>query len=131
MQLQNKISFCACFIAENPCKVVNCNYMCVLKDKDTACICQDGKPIMPNNICTADTPNNEVLFTSNKTYIRSEPVRHYSSTYSGLFIALVIIVLILSGFFYYQRNKLKKTSLDNLRYVPNSFHYRISLEIDF
>ncbi|XP_032691228.1 vitellogenin receptor-like isoform X2 [Odontomachus brunneus] len=100
--------------AENPCKVINCNYMCVLKDKDAACICQDGKPIMPNNICIADTPNDEASFTSNKTYIRSEPVRHYNSTYSGLFIALVIIILILSGFFYYQRNKLKKTSLDNL-----------------
>ncbi|XP_025153783.1 vitellogenin receptor isoform X2 [Harpegnathos saltator] len=101
--------------AENPCKDRNCNYMCVLKDKDTACICQDGKPTGLNSICTADIPsNNKATFASNNTDIRAEPIKHYNSFYSGIFIALVIIILILSGYFYHQKNKLKMTTLNNL-----------------
>lgn len=119
--MQNKIPFSVCFIAENPCKVLNCKYMCVLKNKDIACICPDGKPIMLDDTCTTDTPSDEISFVSNKTYIRSESIKRHNSTYSGLLIALMIIILIASGFFYYQRNKLskKRTSSDNFRWVSN------------
>lgn len=97
--------------------------MCVLTNENATCICQDGKPVKPNYVCTPNILNDAVNFASNATDIRSRSIRHYSSTYSGIFIALIIIILVLCGYYYYQKHKLKMTALNNLRYVPNLLDY--------
>lgn len=99
-------------LVENLCEKQNCDYMCVLKANDAACICQDGKPITSNSTCTEVHTNNEMRLATRR--INISRIRHQGGIYTITIVTLLIIVSSLCIYYYYQKNKLKLKTVNDL-----------------
>jgi len=108
-------------VAENPCNEEDCDYMCVLKKDNATCICSNGELIQSNTTCTKNTskPINEL---KNELKFIKKPSKHnMGSTYSVTIIVLLVGVMLLCVYYFYQKNRLKLKPETDLRYVPNLF----------
>ncbi|XP_077255886.1 putative vitellogenin receptor yl [Temnothorax americanus] len=95
---------------KNSCDEKYCDYMCVLKKDNATCICSDGQPIQSNSTCST---MNEVKHASrSSSSLRN--TRNTSGVYSITIIVLLVGVLALCVYYYYQKNRLKSKSASDL-----------------
>ncbi|XP_025075482.1 LOW QUALITY PROTEIN: vitellogenin receptor [Pogonomyrmex barbatus] len=111
---------------KNPCDEQNCDYMCIPKKHNAICICANGELINPNTTCLSG----EITVPA-KSYFKN--TRYLSNVYSVTLVVLFIAVLMMCGYYYYQKNKLKFKSSDvgfsSIRFQNPSYDRRDEVEV--
>ncbi|KAG7204450.1 hypothetical protein KM043_004885 [Ampulex compressa] len=97
--------------SKNGCEDKVCDYMCVLRADGSACICQDGLPTNPTATCAKKT-NETLKFVSCMANTSAKNVRQRGGPTVGIIIAVVVAIVILSAYCYYQKVK-NDTSMKN------------------
>lgn len=104
-------------LVENLCEKLNCSYMCILKANNAICICQDGKPITPNSICTEVRTNDKMKFNSISRGTNILRSQNQSRIYTITVMILFVIVSLLCIYYYYQKRKLKLKTSNNIHSI--------------
>ncbi|XP_011863854.1 PREDICTED: vitellogenin receptor isoform X2 [Vollenhovia emeryi] len=92
---------------KNPCDGKSCEYMCVQANDNAMCICSDGKPMNSSDTCANKLQHVAGIISSSKN------TRNATGIYSVTIIVLLIGVLVLCIFYYYQKYRLKSKSADD------------------
>lgn len=103
-----------CWTVKNTCKDHKCNYMCVLGSNNSICICQDGYSKDSKGICIQEL-NRGIKFDSSIINQRGENTHEQNGVFIGIIIVLIACIILLSGYFYYQKFKPGLLNKNNLR----------------
>lgn len=108
----------ACSTGENPCKKLNCTFMCVSKTQQPTCICKDGTLVEANKPCTGSKE-------------KSKKVENHR----GIIVLSILGVMLAIGLLYYcYRKELlncwRRIKTDNT-YVLYFFYLACYMQSDF
>lgn len=102
----------------NSCHQHKCDYMCVLRNSSSTCICRDGSSPLANGTCSfesQDVSRNVKLLPCASSTDKIETEQPKSSSLVPILIVLFCGLLLVAGYYLYHKKRLEFPKKSDLR----------------
>ncbi|XP_023289425.1 vitellogenin receptor, partial [Orussus abietinus] len=88
----------------NKCHQHKCDNICVPRDDNSVCICQNGHILKENATCT-ESLITAINFVSTKQELKSQNIRQVSGMFTGIIVTATMGIIMLTIYYYYVKKK--------------------------